>query len=830
MNSRQAPGTMETCRQPQWLARSAISQAITLACSLMAGGAFAQAEPAAPTASAAAESDKATNALPTVTVTARKRKEVMLDVPISMQALSEKELRASGISDVKELGEQTGFSFSSAQGTGAQGRSFGVVTFRGLQGELNFPWENSGGVFVDGIFISGGVSGLGLGDVARVEVLKGPQNAFFGRSTFGGAVNFITKNPSDTLTGTVNTTVTAKGSNDVDATIEGPLLGDKLSGRLSFGNKTKAAQFHATDGGEMGAERSTYISGTLYLKPSDSSWVRLRGQYQEDEDSAPAVGFIAAGSNSSCAGKSYTGKNADGATVSFTPSVSYFCNGIPSYEAAGGAKIFDANTALPASAISAMVNNSLNDRFLAKSPRLTHMGMARETKRLSAQAGFLLPQGMDLALNAGYNESNSTSIHDLDRTNVSNFLALQTNPTHDLTVDARLSSNQEAPLRGLIGASYFTSTFQLSQISALYAYGISAPSVTTDAYLDLHSKVPAIYASTEYDLSPQWTATAEVRYQRDNTNFTAYSGTVTENTVKNWLPRFTLRYKPDAMTSAYVNIARGVQPLTVNGGYANTGASGKAYLSSLFPGIGSFTPQPKLDSVEFGIKQQINRWFQYAAAVYDQKWMNRLSGSTVFNPSSCGTTIYNTEECPFSASGVSVTIPNEARIRGLELTLDAQINPAWSAGAYIDYKRATWTKFDAANAAVITGSAVSFDGNELGRVPKLQVNANTSYRWTLGDWGAYSRADVTYVGPRWESDFNISKDKGYNRLDLRQGFERQNMLFELFVRNVFDNRGWTSISRYTNLGLTPLLNYNQQGIQVTVQEARTFGARMRYTF
>jgi iron complex outermembrane recepter protein len=803
--------------------------ACSIVCSVLASAAMAQGAPAADTAETAAETDKATNALPTVTVTARKRKELLIDVPISMQALSEKELRASGITDVKDLGEQTGFSFSSAQGSGAQGRSFGVVTFRGLQGELNFPWENSGGIFVDGIFISGGVSGLGLGDVARVEVLKGPQNAFFGRSTFGGAVNFITKNPSDVLSGTVNATLSAKGSNDVDATIEGP-LSDMVSARVSFGSKNKAALYHATDGGELGAETSKYISGTLYIKPSDSMWMRLRGQYQQDEDSAPAVGFIAAGSNTSCSGKTYSGNNAAGATVSYTPSVSYFCDGIPTYEAAGGSKIFDANTALAASAVPAMVNNSLNDPFLAKSPRLTHLGMARETKRLSAQAGFLLPHGMDLALNAGYNESNSTSMHDLDRTNTNNFLVLQTNPTRDLTLDTRLSTSQEAPLRGLIGASYFVSTFQLSQISALYAYNLPTPSVTTDAYLNLHSKVPALYASAEYDISPKWTATAEVRYQEDKTAFTAYKGGDTANTAKSWLPRLTLRFKPDAVTSAYVNLARGVQPLTVNGGYANSNAAGKAYLSNLYPGIGAFTPQPKLDSMEIGLKQQVNRWFQYAAAIYDQKWMNRLSGNTIFNPAACGTSTYNTPECPFSASGVSVTVPNEARIRGLELTMEAQISPAWSAGGSLDYKHAKWTRFDAANAAVLTGSAVAFPGNELGRVPKLQATANTSYRWALGDWATYSRADFTYVGPRWESDFNFSKDKGYNRVDLRQGFERQKVLFELFVRNVFDNRGWTSISRYPNTGLTPLLNYNQQGIQVTVQEPRTVGARMRYSF
>lgn len=798
---------------------------IALACAMSASGAWSQAASNAPTGVSA---DPENAPITQVTVTARKRKEVMLDVPISLQTMGEKELRATGISDVKDLGEQTGFSFSSAQGSGAQGRSFGVVTFRGLQGELNFPWENSGGVFVDGIFISGGVSGLGLGDVARVEVLKGPQNAFFGRSTFGGAVNFITKQPSSSFGGTVNLSVNHLGTTDADASIEGPLLGDMVSGRLSFGSKNKAAQFRATDGGELGAEHTTYVSGTVYIKPNEDLWLRLRGHYQKDEDSLPATGMITAAGNTSCTGRSYTGKNAAGQTVSYTPTVSYFCGGLPSYKDVGPG-IFDANTALPGSVYQAFVNNSLNDPFLAKSPKLTHTGMLRETTRLSAQMGLRLPQDMDLAVNAGYNESASTSIHDLDRTKTAAFIALQTNPTRDLTLDARLSTDATKPLRGLVGVSYFQSTFQLSQIDLSMAFGGTTPSRSTGAYLDLKSEVPAVYASVEYDLTPQWTITGEARYQKDKTTFTSFAGAVTSNEVSNTLPRVTLRYKPNATTSAYLNVASGVQPLTVNGGYANANATGKAYLESLFPGITAFTPQPKLDSVELGLKQQVNRSLQYALAVYDQKWSNRLSGTTVFNPGSCGATT-NTPACPFATSGVGVTVGNEARIRGLELNLDAQLSNAWSVGSYIDYKKATWRRFNAGNAQMLTAPAVAFDGNEVGRLPNWTVTANTTYRWSFAGWSAYSRADATFVGSRWDSDFNFTRVAGYNRLDLRQGFERKDLLLELFVRNAMNNQGWQSTQRYPNLTIVPLTNFNQQGTQVTMQEGRTVGARVRYSF
>jgi len=809
-------------RPPQRLARTALA----MACTLMAGAAFAQTD----AKTAAADSNSAApESLKQVTVTARKRKETMLEVPISIQTLSERELRAAAITDVKELGAQTGFNFSSSQGSGAQGRAFGVTTFRGLQGDLNFPWENSGGVFIDGIFISGGVASIGMSDVARVEVLKGPQNAFFGRSTFGGAVNFITKNPASKLGGTVNASVDHRGSTDIDGTIEGPLLADKLNGRLSFGGNNKVAQFHATDGGDLGAQKTSFVTGTLYFTPTDSVWLRLRGHYQRDEDSSPASGYIAAGSNNSCTGKSYTGNDRNGNAVSFTPSVSYFCGGVPSFKDVG-AGIFDANTALPANTVAAMVNNSLNDPFLAKSPKLTHSGMLRDTTRLSAQAGISLPKDMDLALNAGYNESASTSIYDLDVTKTNNFYALQTNPTKDLTLDARLSSSAKEALRGIVGVSYFTSTYQLSQIDISSVYGQLTPTRSTGNYLDLHSVVPAVYASAEYDINKQWTVSTEARYQSDKIEFTSLAGVTTSNTSKNFLPRLTLRYKPDANLSAYVNFARGVQPLTVNGGYTNASAAGKAYLRSLYPDIGEFTAQPKLDSIEIGLKQQVNSSLQFAAAVYDQKWKNRLSGSAVFNPTSCGTTV-STPACPFSAAGSSISISNDAHIRGLELTVDAQLNAQWVAGAYVDIKHATWDKFDAANASVLTGTAVNFNGNDIGRVPKYTLAANTTYRYGLSDgWSAYTRGDLSYTGKRWDSDFNLVEVSGYSRVDLRQVFEKKDFSIEFFAKNLFDSRGWASVARSVNLGLTPLVNFSQQGLLVNVQDARSVGARVRYSF
>lgn len=831
MKSPHLPRTLLTQHQQRWLCRTSIS----IACSLAAGSVLAQVPAAPAEVAATAPAEATTNALPTVTVTARKRSEKLLEVPISIQSFSEKELRASGTTDVKDLTTQAGFNFSSAQGSGAQGRAFGVTTFRGLQGELNFPWDNSGGVFIDGIFISGGVSSIGMQDVARVEVLKGPQNAFFGRSTFGGAVNFITKAPAGELRGTVNATVNQHGSNDVDATIEGPLVENLLTGRVTFGTRNKSATYHATDGGDMGQEGTKFVSGTLHFSPTDDLWVRVRGHYQKDEDSTPATAFVPATGNTSCTGATFSGIGRDGSSVQYTPGTPYFCGSIPSFKSVGSG-VIDANTAIPAGAYNAFVHNSLNDPFLTKTPSLNHAGMAREIKRVSAQAGYSLPNDMEAAFNIGYNQANSVSIYDVERSKTPNYFALQTNLTHDLTADARLSTNSRAALRGVIGVSYFKSTFQLSQVSL--NLGSTTAIRDTGNYLNLDSSVPAIYGSVEYDLTKQITATFETRRQHDKIEATTFGGAVYSNSVDNWLPRMTLRYKPTEDMSIYVNLARGVQPLTVNTGFVNASAAGQAYMRSIYPDLANFTPQPKLKSMELGVKQRVSDWWQYSVAVYDQKWKNRLSSSAVFNPSSCGTTA-GTASCPFSSSGAGVTFGNDARIRGLELQVDSQLASNWNAGAYLDLKHATWDKFNSAGQSIygsnralaLTGAAVSFDGNDLGRVPKVTLSANTTYRFGLPNgWSSFVRGDLTYVGKQWETDFNFAQSDAYTRLDARLGFEKGNASLEFFVRNLANNRGWATIGRTVNLSLVPLTNFSQQGLIATVQDERTFGARVRYSF
>jgi iron complex outermembrane receptor protein len=809
--------------------RHRLAQALLMAYGLAASGdriAVQAQEVAAP---AGAASAPASQQLESVVVTARKRDELLVDVPISIKSYSEKTLRASGAYDLQDLKTSSGFTLNPTAGATAGGRTLGNLTLRGLMGDSGFlPNETSGGLFLDGIYVSTAIGSLNTSDVARVEVLKGPQNAFFGRNTFGGAINFITKNPSDKFRGEVNTAVTGRGSIDTDGSLEGPLISNVLSGRITVVSRNKVAEYRASDGGELGAESTRSLAGTLYATPTDDLWLRLRGQYQLDDDSSAAIGYLPAVGNTSCAGAFFPGAAADGTPRPFTPQTGYFCGSIPSLDTVGSG-VINANTNIPPGAAPAYLSNSLNDPVRAKTPDLNHSGMRREIRRAALQGGYALPYGADLAFNVGYNESNSTSIWDLDRSVSLNYFNLLALATRDLTLDARVSTDAKLAVRGLLGVSYFTQRYQFAQLNFdNYATATRDP----NNYINNESKVPAAYGSIEYDILQNLTVSADVRYQSDKITTTSFTGAATfENTAKNWLPRVALRFKPDSNTTFYASYAKGVQQLASNVGYINATPTVKAYIASVVPGSSDYTPQPKLDSFELGVKQSLleNR-VQYALAVYDQKWHNRLTQTTIL----CPVGQVNTPACPLTASGTSVAFGNEARIKGLEFSVDAAIDSQWSVGANLDYKHARWSSYFNSTFGGITGFTapriVRFDGNTLARVPEVQAAVNATFRTPLAaGWAGYARTDVAYTGRAWESDLNIVQTDPYFRVNLRVGIEKLGTTVEVFARNLFDDKHWDSAYRLSDLS-GPFPGRFTQGMTVTPPPQREFGIRVRYAF
>ncbi|MFM2043966.1 MAG: hypothetical protein RLY86_2542, partial [Pseudomonadota bacterium] len=165
-----------------------------------------------------------------IVVTARQRGEGAQRTPVTMTVLSADRIEAAQIDGIADIASRSpGLVVSDPFG-----RFNPAPAIRGLT-QPGTGEEPSVGFFIDGVYVSGRSSiNLFLDDVARVEVLKGPQNALFGRNTFGGAVSIVTRKPGDTVDGFVEAGLGSKGRREVSAAVSTPLIPGKLAARLSF--------------------------------------------------------------------------------------------------------------------------------------------------------------------------------------------------------------------------------------------------------------------------------------------------------------------------------------------------------------------------------------------------------------------------------------------------------------------------------------------------------------------------------------------------------------------------------------------------------------------
>ncbi|MBP1685988.1 MAG: TonB-dependent receptor [Deltaproteobacteria bacterium] len=139
-----------------------------------------------------------------ITVVAQKREESIQEVPISVTALTSENLAARGVKSITDIGEAAPNVRITIGGGTASGT---VVGIRGIaSANPNLSFEPAAGLYVDGVYIpklQG--TNLDLEDLDHVEVLRGPQGTLYGRNTIGGAINFITRKPTEERSVTLQT-------------------------------------------------------------------------------------------------------------------------------------------------------------------------------------------------------------------------------------------------------------------------------------------------------------------------------------------------------------------------------------------------------------------------------------------------------------------------------------------------------------------------------------------------------------------------------------------------------------------------------------------------
>jgi len=315
-------------------------------------------------ASVAQQADNAL-VLEEITVTARKTEERLIEAPLSITAFSADDIEKKGFTTLEDVARSAPGVQYSQQGGQIPGRYTSAIRFRGMNVNSDSPSLQLGSLFIDGVYVLGGTQSIPYDDVERIEVIKGPQSATYGRSTFGGAINYITRTPSLTeFSGKLNASASNNSETDVSASFEGPIINDKLSFRIGGRIYNRGAVFRATDGGGLGEESSQSVNLTLNLQATEAWNVKFRAFHAIDDDGPIMGGIVQGWKNDTCTGKTIA--TSDPLFPNAKP-LNYICGAVPELGQAisftGGKNIIDTPTTfyVPQAAINGQPNYILDN-------------------------------------------------------------------------------------------------------------------------------------------------------------------------------------------------------------------------------------------------------------------------------------------------------------------------------------------------------------------------------------------------------------------------------------------------------------------------------------
>ncbi len=220
-----------------------------------------------------------------IIVTAQKRSENLQSVPVSITAFSEAMLERSGITGVEEVASRTpNLKINRSNLAEPQ------IYVRGVGSNSDSAaGDPTVGVFLDEVYVGrAGSAAFDLFDLERIEVLRGPQGTLDGRNTSGGAINIITKKPSE------DTYVKLYGSygnyNSIEARVTAnTALSDKLYGKISLNHRSHDGYSKNMFTGDELMDEENWSGRLQFLfMPSDNTRILLTGDYSKDDNGGNA--------------------------------------------------------------------------------------------------------------------------------------------------------------------------------------------------------------------------------------------------------------------------------------------------------------------------------------------------------------------------------------------------------------------------------------------------------------------------------------------------------------------------------------------------------------
>ena len=756
-------------------------------------------------------------AIEEIIVTSRKREETLMSAPVTVTAFGSKEIAEMALDELPDLVNfSPGFHYSE-HSVGKGGRFNRRLIFRGMNPRTDRQTRQGATVFIDGAPILG--SEIGSTDnYERIEIIKGPQSAYFGRSTFSGAINAVTKTPSDEWKSRISVEAANFGTTDISGQIEGP-ISDTLSMRLSARSYDTDGEYdNASDPGTtLGAESTTDVSLSLFAQPSDNLSIKVRLHSWVDDD-GPSVGVFV---NRNEQGELFT-CNPNGGTVA---GGKWLCGDVP-YQ---GSSLVGMDTiitpTLQAKYFSSDMIASYDRMFQPKQA----MGLERHAKEASLVIDYEMDNGMTLSFLTAAHENEYSSFEDFDRRvtagklgNYLGFMAsadtysMSMTQNKDSSSEIRLTSAADSQINWMVGASYTSIEARLVGYNVLWG-GTPRPTQSVSTF---DPETRAVFASVGYDISDTLSLSLEARKQDDKVIEGTLGNEPLQNTFSSTTPRLIVDYKPREGLTYYAIYAKGINPGQFNAGLLGR-TQGELDQIAAQGGGGISVDEEEITNIEFGTKARF--WddrAQITAAVYFSDWENAIAPEILSITNAAG----DGENIQVNSNG------GQADLSGLEIEGTYLLSDNWTIDMTYSLNKSDINDFESADALALFGNrTIDGMGNSFSRYPEKSSSLSAIYAETLESGNDFfARGDLINQGSTWMTNANVTSTPAYSVFNLRVGLQSDTWRAEVYANNLLDKKGYSNLQLFPDL--SGLSGPFTRGIMAGMIQQRQIGIRTTFDF
>lgn len=731
-----------------------------------------------------------------IVITAEKRGSTVQKTAISITAVSGEDLQERGISSAKELARETPGVAVKSSGPGQT-----EFTIRGLSSSAGV--SPTVGVYLDEFPVSpptlasAGKVGIDpdLYDLARVEILRGPQGTLYGASSMGGTLKLVPAAPK--LNGregsiqVIGSGTQGGGTNgSVNAMLNVPLVQNELAMRVVLTAKHNSGWIDRVVEPNFPLP-DTSETGSLYSAP--------RG----DVLNTPASKVYRNANTEDLAGVRASLLYKPTSDLTITPSVFY------QQIRQGGPDTYDASPGTNAHYQPFDIAEPYRDRFGIASLKVNY---EFETASLTSATAYIKrnrrqTQDSSEILLKSLGDAFGLSAYDAADGGFGSSAIVEAGPTRQFTQELRLASKEAGPWKWIAGVFY-------SQIDSSYLAELTAPdggavAGTTNIYTaSLSDKLvqAAVFGNVSYEVNPSLKVTGGLRYftskdtatNSDSGLFSSGVGETTSTDASGFNPMVNVAYTVSKDSMLYVTAAKGFRDGAAQHGVPSACADDLAALG--------LTESPKrygpdtVWSYELGSKNRmLGGALTVNAAAYYMKW-SRVQQNVLLP--TCGF-VYTDNAA-------------DAIVKGFELEAAARLAPGLTLEQSVGYSRA---RFSTDNASSATKA-----GDKLLNVPEWTASSSLRYAQAINDdYGFVGRLGVVYVGSQDALTAQRTTLPSYTLVGLRGGIEADTWSTTLFVDNL--------TNRKVALNNTQSLTINTPSLdRVSTNRPRTIGIEFAQRF